>query len=168
MSQTWILLIYRIPTQPSRLRLQIWRRLQALGVYYLQDAVCVLPDRPELEVEMRDIGTAIRQMGGTATLFSSHSIQPEEDCQVVDGFKQLADDRYAAIVKRIDEAMATLEKDVAVGDLEAAEESLKRERVAYLRAHRIAYFGGTTEATVEKKIEALRRLLDDIRDALLS
>ena len=27
----WVVLIYRIPSQPSRLRLQVWRKLQRMG-----------------------------------------------------------------------------------------------------------------------------------------
>src|SRR5437899_2513667 len=45
-SQKWTLLVYRIPAQPTRLRLQIWRRLQKMGALYLQNAVCLLPSRP--------------------------------------------------------------------------------------------------------------------------
>jgi DNA-binding transcriptional regulator PaaX len=40
---TWTLLIYTIPSQPTRLRAAIWRELKKLGAVYLRDGVCVLP-----------------------------------------------------------------------------------------------------------------------------
>ena len=46
--------------------------------------------------------------------------------------------------------------------LEQIEEELKRERVAYLRARRLSYFGGTREAEVDTLLEALKRTLDDL------
>jgi hypothetical protein len=36
-----------------------------------------------------------------------------------------------------------------------------------LRAHTISYFGGTVDTMVEVRLEELRRILDDIRSAML-
>jgi ChrB-like protein len=167
MSRSWTVLVYRIPSQPSRLRLQIWRRLQALGVLYLQDAVCVLPAKAELDGEFLLVEAAIREMGGSAHLFLSSGMLLGEDERIIEDFKTAADERYAAIQIRVDAAIESLRRKVDISDIEAAEESLKRERVAYLRSQRIAYFGGTIETEVEAKLEELRRLLDDIRIAFL-
>jgi hypothetical protein len=166
MDHRWSLLIYRIPTQPSRLRLQVWRRLQALGARYLQDAVCVLPTRDDLRKELCDVANSIREMGGTAHVFESASVLVS-DQEIIDGFRELADERYEVILKRIEVAIEFLQKNVGLADIEVAEEALKRERMAYLRAHTISYFGGTVDTMVEVRLEELRRILDDIRSAML-
>ena len=176
MDHRWSLLIYRIPTQPSRLRLQVWRRLQALGARYLQDAVCVLPTRDDLRKELCDVANSIRDMGGTAHVFESASVLVS-DQEIIDGFRELADERYEVILKRIEVAIEFLQKNVGLieflqknvglADIEVAEEALKRERMAYLRAHTISYFGGTVDTMVEVRLEELRRILDDIRSAML-
>ncbi|CAN5349650.1 hypothetical protein BH11ARM1_BH11ARM1_05800 [soil metagenome] len=64
----WIQLIYRIPSQPSRYRLQVWRKLQTIGAAYLQDAVCILPDNPEHIEIFNEVAGMIREMGGSASL----------------------------------------------------------------------------------------------------
>ena len=166
MDHCWSLLVYRIPTQPSRLRLQVWRRLQGLGAIYLQDAVCVLPSRDDLRKELCDVANSIRDMGGTAHVFESASVLVS-DQEITDGFRSLADERYDGILKRIEVAIEFLQKNVGLADIEVAEEALKRERMAYLRAHTISYFGGTVDAMVEVRLEELRRILDDIRSAML-
>jgi hypothetical protein len=33
----WLLLIYRVPSEPSRLRAAVWRRIKSLGAIYLQN-----------------------------------------------------------------------------------------------------------------------------------
>ena len=38
-----MLLSYRLPREPSRLRLAVWRRLKRLGATVLHDAVWLLP-----------------------------------------------------------------------------------------------------------------------------
>jgi hypothetical protein len=53
-------------------------------------------------------------------------------------------------------------KNASLTALEAAEEELKRERVAYLRAKRLAYFGSEKEDAAERQLDALRRSLDNL------
>ena len=164
----WTLLVYRIPSQPSRLRLQVWRKLQGLGAAYLQDAVCVLPSRNDLQIEFEETAHIIREMGGTATLFHAVPLSEGEDEAVLQAFRDLADERYRAIIGRIGAALEILQGQVTVGDIEVAEESLMRERVGFLRAQRLAYIGGTMEPKVEALLETLRKTLDEIRAALLA
>ena len=42
-AQPWLLLTYKIPPEPSKKRVAIWRRLKGMGAVYLQSGVCLLP-----------------------------------------------------------------------------------------------------------------------------
>src|SRR6202042_2576379 len=48
-SVRWLLLAYRIPSEPSRLRAGVWRALKALGAIYVQNAVAAVPEDPTAE-----------------------------------------------------------------------------------------------------------------------
>lgn len=158
----WTLLVYKIPPQPTRLRLQIWRRLQRMGALYLQDAVCVLPARADLQENMQYIGETITEMDGTYHLFTAKCIFADGGERIVDSFRQLADMRYEEIAARTRIVEASLEAAVSLTALEGAEEDLKRERIAYLKAKRLAYFGSDRENEVERRLDTLRSSLDDI------
>ncbi|MGH2561215.1 MAG: Chromate resistance protein ChrB, partial [Thermomicrobiales bacterium] len=43
---TWALLIYVLPSHPSRLRAAVWRDVKRAGAVYLRDGACALPERP--------------------------------------------------------------------------------------------------------------------------
>jgi hypothetical protein len=34
----WLVLIYRVPPEPTRLRSTVWRRIKSLGAIYLQNS----------------------------------------------------------------------------------------------------------------------------------
>lgn len=159
---SWTLLVYKIPSQPSRLRLQIWRKLLRMGALYLQDAVCVVPSRADLDENMQYIAEAIAEMGGIYHLFKASAFFPEGGQRLAEGFRSLADTAFEEIAERIEAAQNASAEAASLTALEAAEEELKRERVAYLRARRLAYFGSDREASVEKRLDALRRSLDDL------
>ena len=42
----WVLLVYKIPREPTSSRAQVWRKLKRLGALLLHDAVWVLPATP--------------------------------------------------------------------------------------------------------------------------
>jgi hypothetical protein len=160
----WTLLVYRIPPQPTRLRLSVWRRLQAMGALYLQDGVCLLPVRPDLSENLAYVAAAVTEMGGVSHLFSATVTLPGGNEPIVAAFRAAADARLAEILANLTTLGVALDAAATPGDWERAEEGLKRERIAYLRARRLAYFGGTREreAAVDASLEHLRRRLDDL------
>jgi len=43
MTDRWVLLVYRMPREPSTPRIAIWRKLKQLGVAQLADGLVALP-----------------------------------------------------------------------------------------------------------------------------
>ena len=158
----WTILVYRIPANPSRLRLQIWRKLQRTGALYLQNAACILPARPDLDENMQYIAAAIEELGGTAHLFTTTMPLPGADERIIAEFRGLADGHLEEIAARLDRIQAQLDSAASPSALERAEEELKRERIAYLRARRLAYFGSAKESEVDSRLEELKRTLDEL------
>lgn len=44
MNTKWIVLSYKVPIEPSTIRVRVWENLKALGVTHLQQFVCIGPD----------------------------------------------------------------------------------------------------------------------------
>ena len=158
----WSILVYRIPTQPTRLRLLIWRKLQAMGALCLQDAVYLLPARPELDENMQYIAAQIEEMGGSCYLFAASTLLPDSTERLIEEFRSQADDRFDELIQRLDRLGASLAAADSPGALEQVEQELKRERIAYLRAQRLTFFGSAREAAVAARFEEIRRSIDEL------
>lgn len=65
----WVLLAYRIPRQPSTLRITIWRKLDRLGVARLGDGLVALPADARTREQLEWIAEEIGGMGGSTTLW---------------------------------------------------------------------------------------------------
>src|SRR5262245_27350136 len=70
----WLLLIYRIPRQPSAGRVFVWRKLNQLGAIALQDAVWVLPSTPRTREQFQWLAAEISELGGEPLLFASQVV----------------------------------------------------------------------------------------------
>jgi DNA-binding transcriptional regulator PaaX len=94
----WLVLVYRIPSEPTRLRATVWRRLKALGAVYLQNSIAALPASPTAERSMRKLQHDIVEMSGTATLMKSTVLVGE--ATVIAVFQEARRDEYEEVVDR--------------------------------------------------------------------
>ena len=158
----WTILIYKIPAQPTRLRLQVWRQLQRMGALYLHNSAWLVPARAELVENMHYIAGAIEEAGGACQLFFANALLPSGSEQIAAEFRILADSRLDEISHRLDKIQGLIDSAATPSGLERAEEELKRERISYLRARRLAYFGSELEAEVDSRLDKLRYSIDDL------
>ena len=97
--ERWLLLIYRVPSESSRARVAVWRDLKRLGGLYLQQAVCVLPDREELRRGVARIRARIDESGGSSVFIILRDIEPEARDQFIAGFRSNSEKEYGEIIE---------------------------------------------------------------------
>ncbi|GAA0403563.1 hypothetical protein Acor_33160 [Acrocarpospora corrugata] len=95
----WLLLIYRVPSQSSKARVAVWRDLKRLGALYLQQAVCVLPDREELRAALDRVRERIAELEGSSHFFVLDDVDEREQRQITDGFRANSAKEYDEIVE---------------------------------------------------------------------
>jgi DNA-binding transcriptional regulator PaaX len=130
-SQTWLVLIYRIPSEPTRLRATVWRRLKGLGAVYLQNSVAALPSGSSSERALRKLRREILDMGGTAQLLVSQALAGQPDILAV--FQTARDDEYEEIVDKCQDFHAQLQKEYDAGHFTYAELEENEEDLVKLR-----------------------------------
>jgi len=80
-STGWLVLIYRVPPEPTRLRSTVWRRIKSLGAIYLQSSAAALPASTSSERALRKLRAEIIDMNGTAALLSCRVLAGEPPAQ---------------------------------------------------------------------------------------
>jgi len=98
----WLFLAYKVPSEPSSNRITVWRELKRLGAYYPQQAVCLLPDRPDIHERVAHIRSRIEDMGGTDTYLEIPYLSEEQHNVLVGVFTDLAAREYVEIVEECD------------------------------------------------------------------
>ena len=127
--QRWLLLVYRIPSEPTRLRAAVWRRLKALGAVYLQSSAATLPYSAVSERALRKLQREILQMDGTAVLLESRVLAGEQS--ILNVFQAARTDEYEEIVDRCQGFIAEVEKEYAKAHFTYAE--LEENEVDYTK-----------------------------------
>jgi hypothetical protein len=94
----WVLLVYRIPKEPSRHRVAVWRKLRDLGALYLQDGVAALPEDAVTREQMEWLQLRVREAGGEATLWEGRPGTVAEEAELVETFRSSREKAYRAII----------------------------------------------------------------------
>lgn len=71
---SWLLLVYKVPREPTSSRVYVWRKLKQLGATSVQDAIWVLPARPRTQEQFQWLASEIIELGGEVSLFESNVI----------------------------------------------------------------------------------------------
>ncbi|HTK11633.1 MAG TPA: Chromate resistance protein ChrB [Ktedonobacteraceae bacterium] len=79
----WLQLTYKVPSEPSQKRVWVWRHLQNLGAYALQNSVYLLPSSDEVEKRFRQLAHEIQEMGGEASLFTVQALDSEDEQRIL-------------------------------------------------------------------------------------
>jgi DNA-binding transcriptional regulator PaaX len=160
----WLLLIYRVPSEPTRLRAAVWRRLKSLGAIYLQNSAAALPASAGAERAMRKLRREILDMSGTAVLLSCTVLVGEQD--VMTAFQAARDDEYAEIVDKCDDFLAQVRKEYAAthftyAELEENEVDLIKLRNWFGRVSERDVFGASGKAAAEQAIAGCAQSLEE-------
>lgn len=148
----WSGLFLTLPTQPSAVRLRVWRALKTLGCGSLRDGVYVLP---EAQAALFDpLVTEVRAHGGQASVLELSTRDEAQRAGVLALF-----DRTEAYGQWRTEAQAL------VAALPALEETEARRRwrgtaEALQSLRRIDYYPGAAAEQAQAEIDALRQALD--------
>jgi DNA-binding transcriptional regulator PaaX len=105
-SDQWLLLIYRVPSESSRARVAVWRDLKRLGGLYVQQMVCVLPDREDLRESLDRVRTRIDELGGSNIFLTLRDVEDDARERFVEGFRANSAKEYAEIIEECDTKFA--------------------------------------------------------------
>jgi hypothetical protein len=159
----WLLLIYRIPSEPTKLRATVWRRLKGVGAVYLQTSTAALPASPTAERSLRRLRHEILEMGGSALLLECSALAGEPE--IVSAFEAARNDEYEEIADRCEDFLRQVQKEhdashFTYAELEENEVDLAKLRSWMAKVVDRDVFGSSGRPVTEKLLERCAEALE--------
>jgi hypothetical protein len=159
----WLLLVYRVPPEPTRLRAAVWRRLKSLGAVYLQNSAAVLPATESGEHAMRRLRREILEMQGSAVLLSCDALAGAQDVLAL--FQAARNSEYDEILDKCRDFHIGLEKEYTAehftyGELEENEVDLVKLRNWYAKVVARDLFGAPARVTAQEALDGCEQALE--------
>ncbi len=99
----WLLLTYKLPSEPSRRRVYVWRKLKRLGAINVYEAVWVLPENFRTREQFQWLAVEIQEMGGEALVWAGKPEFAGQEEAVRSLFTRQVDEAYRQLLARMDQ-----------------------------------------------------------------
>lgn len=97
----WLLLVYKVPREPTSSRVYVWRKLKQLGAISMQDAIWVLPANPRTQEHFQWLAAEIMELGGEVSLFQSAMLVASDHDALRQQFEEPVRSVYQDILKSL-------------------------------------------------------------------
>jgi hypothetical protein len=156
--RAWLLISVSTAGAAGTLRVQVWRKLRSLGALYLQQSVCLLPEREETSRQVRRLLDRVRQHGGSARSLRVTFSDPAEQQQVIGEFNAARNAEYAEILERLPAFREELALERARGratyaEVEESEADLERFRSWLAKIGARDYFAAPNGPTAHAAVQ---------------
>ena len=161
----WLVFIYKVPSEPARKRVFVWRRLTQFGALYLQQAVCLLPHTQERTAELESLVVRVREFEGEATLLRAVSMDAAWEKEILNRFNADRDTLYAKIreetAKFVDEIKREADRrHYTLGELDELEEWLQGLNRRFEKVKQRDFFGAEGAAQTRDMLQEAEERLE--------
>src|SRR6266478_10088197 len=161
----WLLLTYKVPSEPASKRIALWRRVKGMGAIYLQNGVCLLPKTDDHVRRLKMLENDVAEMGGEAVILETVALDKAQEEKVVARFKADRDDAYREFIDKCDDFEGEIAKETAAlhftyNELEENDVELKKLQGWLDKIKRLDFYGGGLAAEAAARLKGCESLLD--------
>jgi hypothetical protein len=103
---SWVVLVHRVPREPSTPRIAIWRKLRALGAAQLGDGVVALPEDARTREHLEWIADKVVEAGGTALLLRAQTLARRDEERMAREMAVARAEEYRQLIAKASETPA--------------------------------------------------------------
>jgi hypothetical protein len=161
----WLLLTYRLPAEPSRNRVAMWRRMRKLGAVYLEEGIWVLPHTEALARAVHELVAEVQRHTGAAVAFVARGLDGEQEEKLLDRFNHAREEEYAEVIGECQKLLAHIRRETAgqhyeFTEAEELEEDLEKIQRWLAQVRDRDVFAVEVRYTVQQRLQDCRQALD--------
>jgi ChrB-like protein len=162
----WVLLTYRLPAEPSRHRVAVWRELRRVGAVSLQQATWAVPAQPQFVEAVARALDLVERAEGDALIFDA---APQGDAMAARLEALFTADREQEWLEFLAECVKfdrEIDKEIRIekftsAELDEEEQNLERLQRWFRELRARDLFGSPSQADAERRLKECAERLDD-------
>ncbi|EKT4493083.1 Chromate resistance protein ChrB [Pseudomonas sp. YQ_6] len=164
-TQNWLLLTYKVPSEPAKKRIGLWRKLKGMGAVYVQGGVCLLPKTDDHVRRLKMLENDIAEMAGDSLILETVALDRAQEEKVIERFKTDRNEEYRELLGRCDDFEAEIAKETAAehftyAELEENDVDLKKLQTWLEKIRKLDFYGAQLLQDAEKRLQECEVLLD--------
>ena len=162
----WVLITYRLPAEPSRHRVAVWREFRRLGAVSLQQATWALPARGDLLAALTKVADLVEAAGGEAFTFDARTRDDASGARLEELFTGEREQEWAEFLSECGKFDAEIDKEIrkrkfTAAELDEEEQNLERLRRWFRDLRRRDVFVAPSQADAERRLKDCEKRLEE-------
>jgi hypothetical protein len=154
----WLVLLAKVPTEPARYRMALWRELRRSGAVPLGQATWAVPDLPAARSLLDRLADVVDSGAGTLLVLKATGYDQRDTARLEQLYAEAREAEWAEFLADCGKYLAELDKEERIAkytlaELEEEEQSLDRLRRWYreLRSRDLLGIPATRDAAIDLK-----------------
>ena len=162
---SWLVILYDVPSEPSKLKVRVWRDFKRMGALYPQTSLCAIPDNTENRQRLQKIASVINKNGKIVRI-RGKALCEDDQGKILQMFRAERDKQYDEILEECQEFIQEVnhnidKKKTTQEEVEEMEEVLDGLRRWLARVREIDWVEKPAAANrVAKLLESCQDLMD--------
>jgi hypothetical protein len=162
----WMVLLFRVPAEPSRHRVAVWRELRRTGAVSLGQSAWLVPAAPAFADGIGRAVQLVQAAGGEAIVLDASGHQPADTERLAAVYTAARQAEWTEFLAECGKYLAELDKEVAKGkltlaELEEEEQSLERLRRWHRELRLRDVLGAPSAAGADRSLKDCEAKLED-------
>jgi ChrB-like protein len=162
----WIVLLFRVPVEPSRHRVAVWRELRRTGAVSLGQSAWLAPSAPAFSDGIARAVRLVESAGGEAVVLDASGRQPADAERLVAVYTDAREAEWVEFVAECGKYLAEIDKEITTGkltlaELDEEEQSLERLRRWHRELRLRDVLGAPSAANADQRLKECEAKLED-------
>lgn len=170
---SWIVLVYRLPAQPSRHRVGVWRELRRIGALPIQQSIYILPEAAENLESLSRVASLVEGVGGESFLLTAEAVDEPTRIRLEAAQVQAVEEEYQEFLRECSKFRQEIRKEIRIKKFTRAE--LAEEEHSFERLERWAAelagtdrYGAPSRSVAEHALKECGAALDHFAGRVLA
>jgi hypothetical protein len=160
---------YKVPSEPSKNRVYIWRSIKELGAVYLQQGVALLPYDEGLCDILKKLKEQVNSFQGKSTISELNFLDEQDEKEILAEFKKQIDEEYIELQENCERYIYLLDRETEIekflfSELQENEEEVKKFERWFKKINKRNYFDSENEEKSKEMIEKTKARLQEYSD----
>ena len=163
------MLLFRVPAEPSRHRVAVWRELRRTGAVSLGQSAWLAPAAPAFADGITRAVQLVEGAGGEAIVLDASGRQPADAERLAAVYTAAREAEWVEFLAECGKYLAEIDKEIAkakltLAELDEEEQSLERLRRWYRELKVRDLFGAPLAVEAEQRLKHCAERLEDYTD----
>ncbi len=169
----WTVVTYKLPAEPSRHRVAVWRELRKVGAVALQQGTWALPARRDFAESMSRVVDLVDAAGGEAFVFEAGPRDEATAARLEEAFNADREEEWTEFLAECDKFDREIDKEIRTrkftpAELDEEDQNLERLQRWFRDLRRRDVFGAASQQRAEWRLKECEVRLEDFANRVYS